>query len=119
MNLFQRYGGYDTFSRIVGAFYRSVLREPTLQPYFEGVNIERLMEHQTKFLAMVLGGPARYEGVTLQQAHARLKISGQDFDLVAELLVEALQDASMAQEDIDHVVGIVLGTRSQIVAEAA
>jgi hemoglobin len=119
VTLFERYGGYDTFARVVEAFYRSVLREPTLQPYFEGVHMPRLMDHQTKFLAMALGGPARYEGASLKAAHARLKIADRDFDLVAELLVEALEDAGMAKEDVDQVVEIVLGTRSQIVGETA
>lgn len=117
MTLFERYGGYDSFARIAESFYRAVLREPTLQPYFEGVNMPRLIEHQTQFLAMALGGPARYEGASLKAAHARLKITAVDFALVGELLAEALEDAGMAKADIDQVVEIVVGTRDQIVAE--
>jgi hemoglobin len=119
MTLFERYGGYDTFTRIVESFYRAVLREPSLQPYFAGVDMTRLMSHQTQFLAVALGGPGPYQGASLQAAHSRLNIRDADFDLVAELLVEALEDGGMAKEDIDQVVQIVLGTRQQVVGAEA
>lgn len=119
MTLYERYGGYDTFSRIVESFYRAVLREASLQPYFAGVNMQRLMTHQTQFLAAALGGPVAYDGRSLADAHKRLRIRDEDFNLVAELLVEALEDGGMATEDIQAVVGLVLGTRAEIVAPAA
>jgi hemoglobin len=119
MTLYDRYGGYETFSRIVESFYRAVLRESSLQPYFTGVDMQRLMTHQTQFLAVALGGPVTYDGRSLADAHRRLRIQEADFNLVAELLVEALEDGGMAADDIETVVGIVLGTRAQIVAPAA
>ncbi len=119
MTLFERYGGYDTFSRIVEAFYRAVLREPTLQPFFVGVDMQRLMTHQTQFLAVALGSPNNYQGVGLRAAHARLHIRDEDFNMIGELLTEALEDGGMAPEDIAQVAEIVLGTRDQIVESAA
>ena len=44
-----------------------------------------------------------------------LAISGADFDEVAEILRENLEDAGMSDEDVETVMGIVGSTRSAIV----
>ena len=63
MTLFEKYGGVATVSRIVSKFYREVMNRPTLQPYFQGVDMTRLINHQVKFISHVLGQPASvYEG---------------------------------------------------------
>lgn len=45
MNLFEKYGGVPTVSRIVSRFYREVLERPTLRPYFEGVDMALSLIH--------------------------------------------------------------------------
>ena len=115
MNLFQKYGGYPTFSNVVQAFYRAVLDSDQLVGYFEGTDMNRLMKHQTDFLATALGGPASYTGRSLRAAHGRLNISEADFALVAELLTDALVDAGVEQQDIDTILSVVAGTKPDIV----
>ena len=117
MNLFEKYGGFATVSTIVRAFYKDVVASPNLQSYFENVNMERLIDHQTKFISHVLGGPAEYTGRTLQSSHHSLKITNAHFDEVAEILQDVLEDVGMEDADIEVVMGIVGGTRSSIVGE--
>ena len=117
MTLFEKYGGVPTVSRIVSRFYREVLESPTLRPYFEGVDMARLINHQVKFISHVLGQPASvYEGRTLQAAHGGLRITGAAFGEVAEILRATLLDAGMAPADVDTVMGAVAGARTAIVA---
>jgi len=113
--LFDKYGGFATVSKIVREFYRGVLQSPSLRPFFEGANMERIIDHQTKLIAHVLGGPAEYTGRELGAAHTHLKITGAAFAEVAEILQETLEDAGMADEDIATVMGIVGGTRGSVV----
>ena len=115
-SLFDKYGGFATVSKIVREFYSGVLRSPTLQPYFEGANIERIIDHQTKFIAHVLGGPAEYTGRELGATHQFLRITDSAFDEVAEILQDTLEDAGMEAEDVTTVMNIVEGTRGSIVA---
>ncbi len=72
--------------------------------------MERIIDHQTKFIAHVLGGPAEYSGRELAVAHSSLKITGSAFDEVAEL-----EDAGMEAEDVSKVMGIVAGARGSVV----
>lgn len=113
--LFDKYGGFATVSKIVREFYKAVLQSPTLRPYFEGANMERIIDHQTKFLAHVLGGPAEYTGRELGAAHQSLRITGAAFDEVAEILQETIEDAGMEAEDVAKVMAIVAGARGSIV----
>jgi hemoglobin len=116
--LFDKYGGFSTVSKIVREFYRQILQSPTLKPYFADANMERLIDHQTKFIAHVLGGPADYTGRELGVAHARLKITGEAFAEVASILQEVLEDAGMESGDVSSVMAIVAGARGAVVVEA-
>ncbi len=102
-------------SKIVREFYLQILLSPTLKPYFAGANMERLIDHQTKFIAHVLGGPAEYTGRELSVAHARLRITEEAFGEVATILKETLEDAGMEAADVDAVMGIVAGARAAVV----
>jgi len=74
-NLFDKYGGFATVSQIVRAFYKEISVSQALTPYFEGVNMERLIAHQTQLISQILGGPATYTGRELGNAHSFLKIT--------------------------------------------
>jgi hemoglobin len=114
-SLFSKYGGVGTVSVIVQNFYDDVLEHPELKPFFEKVSMERLIDHQVKFLSHALGGPANYTGRSLRMAHRGLNIDPRVFGLVAEILESVLQDAGMSPEDIQSVMDIVSGTRDEIV----
>ena len=117
MTLFEKYGGFSTVSQIVRQFYQDVLASPNLKGYFQDVNMAVLIDHQTKFISHALGGPAQYTGRTLEASHHSLKITNADFDEVAEILQDTLEDAGMTDEDVAAVMGIVATTRSSIVME--
>jgi len=118
MTLFDKYGGVPTVSRIVSKFYREALARPSLQPYFEGVDMRRLIDHQVKFISHVLGQPASiYEGRTLSAAHGGLRITGEAFGEVAQILKHTLLDAGMDSADVDRVMATVAGARESIVTD--
>ncbi|MEM6440652.1 MAG: group 1 truncated hemoglobin [Pseudomonadota bacterium] len=77
--LFQKYGGFAAVSRIVMTFYDKALDSDQIGDYFEGVEMARLVDHQTKFIASLLGGPAAYTDRQLGQLHHHLAISQADF----------------------------------------
>jgi hemoglobin len=114
-SLFDKYGGFATVSKIVREFYSGVLQSPTLRPYFEGANMERIIDHQTKLIAHLLGGPAEYSGRELGIAHSSLKVTGSAFDEVAEILQETFEEAGLEAEDVAKVMGIVAGVRGSVV----
>jgi hemoglobin len=99
-SIFERHGGFAQARRIVSAFYDRVLDEPMLARHFEGLDMARLVDHQAKFIAQVMGGPASFSDEQLQRAHARLGITMRDFATMADLLVETLEDSGMPADDV-------------------
>ena len=69
-SIFERYGGFAQMSRIVSAFYDKILESPHSSSYFEGVDMRRLVDHQTEFVASITGGPASYTNDQLERVHA-------------------------------------------------
>jgi hemoglobin len=116
--IYDKYGGFPTIAVVVQKFYRRVLASPNLAPYFANVNLERLMDHQTKFLCKVLGGPDNFDGRSLKAAHAHLNVTTAAFNEVAGHLVDTLREVGMAEDDITKVVAVVSSTMSDIVSVA-
>ncbi len=113
--LFDKYGGFETLSTIVSNFYDKILDSDTLKGYFENTNMERLMSHQTNFIAKALGGPDKYDGGDLAAVHADMGITTEEFMEVAELLEESLDEAEVDEEDIKAIISTVASLKDQIV----
>ncbi|MEZ4743305.1 MAG: group 1 truncated hemoglobin [Bdellovibrionota bacterium] len=118
-SIYDIYGGFSTISTIVHKFYEKIKEEDNLQKYFLGIDWQRLIDHQTKFLCKVLGGPDNYSGKSLAAAHKHLQISEEDFLLVGEILQETLEEAGMSEEHINTVLNVVISVKDQIVEKAA
>ena len=116
---FEKYGGFATVSKVVMRFYEMVLDSDEVGHFFDDIDMPRLMDHQTKFVSSLMGGPAATSDNRLKAAHQGLDITDAHFDEIARLLVEAMSEFDMAPEDIDSVVRSVEAKRSLIVPRAA
>jgi len=103
-SLLDQYGGFPFLSRVVMSFYDRALDSDELAPYFENVDMRRLIDHQTKFMAFLLGGPASYTNDHLARVHAHLHIDHASFDVMIGTMRETLEDFDMDEADIATVV---------------
>ena len=115
-NLFDKYGGFETLAKLVHEFYSKLLEDSEIKPYFQAVDLEKLMQHQVNFLGLALGGPNKYEGKDLGVAHKHLNISEEHFLIVAGYLEEVLDEAGVDESDIAAIMAVVGSTKEQIVA---
>lgn len=118
-SLFDRIGGFGPLSRIVLSFYDHVLDDDLLAPYFDGVDMRRLVDHQTKFMAYLMGGPASYSDDQLRIIHAHLQIDGPAVDRLIEVLRSTLDDFDLAARDIDEIANRMAAKRHLIVVAVA
>jgi hemoglobin len=112
--MFEKYGGFAAISRIVSAFYDQVLDVPELAKYFAGTDMRRLIDHQTKFIASVMGGPASYSADQLERIHANLAIAEKDYVTVVGILRETLEDFNIDESDISAICSDVLDLKRYI-----
>ena len=101
--IFERYGGFASVSRVVMSFYEKMLDSPITSPFFAKINMKRLIDHQTKFIASMMGGPASYSNDHLERVHAHLGITEQAFRESVALLTETLEDHEFEDEDVHSV----------------
>jgi hemoglobin len=116
-SLFDKYGGFASISKVVMAFYDKVLESDVTGPYFDDIDMRRLVDHQTKFIASVMGGPASFGDDMLRRAHAPHRIDRAAFDEMARLLRETLAEFGYAQADIDTVLDRI-ESKSRVVISA-
>ena len=102
-SIFERYGGFAKISRVVMSFYDKMVSSPITNQYFANTNMKRLIDHQTKFIASMMGGPASYTNEHLKRVHAHLGITEEAFDESVDLLTETLEDFDFEHHDIQHV----------------
>ncbi len=116
--MFERYGGFAAVSRIVSAFYRQVLDVPALAVYFEDTDMRRLIDHQTKFVASVMGGPASYTNDQLARVHSKMSIRSEDYDTVVSILRDTLEDFELDESDIAAICTDVMDCKRFIVSQS-
>lgn len=114
--VFARYGGFATFSKVVSAFYDKILESPITSPYFTNIDMRNLVDHQTKFVASVVGGPASYTNEHIARIHTPLKIDDAAFAEMSTILKETLEDFGVADADVHHVCQEIMNRKHFIVA---
>lgn len=117
--LFERVGGFGTLSKVVLDFYDRILDDELLAAYFAETDMRRLIDHQTKFVAYLMDGPASYSDEHLRLAHARLGIDDASFDRIVSVMRETLEDFGLADRDIALVAKRMRDRRSIIVTAEA
>ncbi|ARQ01741.1 truncated hemoglobin [Pseudorhodoplanes sinuspersici] len=102
-SLYDSIGGFGTISKIVLSFYGKVLESEDAAPYFADVDMQQLIDHQTKFICSLLGGPASFTDDQIRLAHRSINVTDDAFNHIAALFVEALNDAKLPAADIDAI----------------
>lgn len=115
--LFDRLGGRDAINAAVDIFYEKVLADPSINRFFENVDMAKQRAKQKVFLAYAFGGPTPYTGKDLSAAHAPLVADGLNdshFDAVAGHLQATLEELGVPQELIGEVMAIAGSTRDAV-----
>lgn len=115
--LFERIGGAAAVGAATELFYKKVLDDPLLKPFFEGVNMKRQLSKQKAFLTLAFGGPNRYKGKSLGEAHAKLVEQGLNdshFDAVMGHLGGTLTELGVPEDLILEAAGIAESTRDEV-----
>ena len=98
--MFDRYGGFGFMHRVVLSFYDKMLDSDIVAPYFDEIDMPLLIDHQTKFISQIMGGPAIYTNEILEQIHSKLGITQKAFDAMGNLLEQTLREFEFEDDDL-------------------
>ncbi|MEO4042051.1 group 1 truncated hemoglobin [Hoeflea sp. CAU 1731] len=113
--LFEKYGGFSSVSKVVLAFYDTLLDSDEIGPFFDDIDMSRMVDHQTKFISSLLGGPASYSDVQLRQFHRNLDITNAHFDELKAVLEETLANHGFEPADVRIALEAIEARRELIV----
>lgn len=117
LSYYDQIGGAPTVREAVDRFYRLVLDDVELAPYFTAIDVAQLKAHQVRLLSHVLGGPNEYEGRELAMAHGALGITQAHYTKVGEYLTGVLTTMGAGEEIVAAVGATLASVQSQIVTK--
>lgn len=118
-SLYEKYGGFATVSRIVMRLYDQILDDDELGPFFEESDMPKLIDHQTKFVASLMGGPASFTDAHITGAHRGLDIRHIHFDRLKELVAETLDEFGVEPADGEAILAAIEARRDALVKAPA
>jgi hemoglobin len=135
--LYDRLGGDKGIAALVDDFVTRSLADPRVNWERKGVTrgglsihrnesvewkasddqIKALKAHLAQFLAVATGGPTKYEGKEMAEAHKGLHISNAEFDASVGDLKASLDKLGIAVQEQKELLAIIESTRPQVAEE--
>jgi hemoglobin len=115
--LFERIGGDAAVNAAVDIFYKKVLADSLLAPFFSGIDMERQIKKQKQFLTYAFGGPNHYTGRGMRNAHkasVEKGLTDAHFDRVVSLLAQTLTELNVPASLINEVAAVAESTRADV-----
>jgi hemoglobin len=105
-DLYDLIGGRQTVWSANQAFYRRVLADNTLRPFFKSTDMAELRARQSMFISMLLGGRIVYTGKDIHAAHAHAREQGLNdghFDRFLGHFRKALNEVGVQADKVEKV----------------
>ena len=115
VTLYEEIGGRPALQAAVGIFYRRLLADPELAWFFPGGVGDRHRAFLVTALGEALGGPERYRGPVLADAHRDLGITDAQFYQAVAHLCASLDELGVPRGLANRVIAIVAKLRTAIV----
>lgn len=102
ITLFQRLGGSPGIKRLVDEMVALHMDNPVVGVRFRVVappeRVDEIKRHSCAFLEMGSGGPARYAGRSMQEAHRGMNVSEAEYMAVVDDLLGAARKCGLGED---------------------
>lgn len=115
--LYEMIGGNRTIWAATESFYRRVLEDENLRPFFASTDMAHLLNGQSMFVSMLLGGQVVYTGKDIAAAHAQARIQGltdTHFDAFLAHFRAALDEVGVKPENAEKIMKLLEAKRSAV-----
>ena len=118
-SLYQRLGGKPAITAVVDDFVGNVARDNRINKFFGNTDIRRLKRLLVQQICAGSGGPCRYEGRSMREAHRGLGVRNQDFDALVQDLVKSLNKFSVPPREQQDLLALLGPMRKDVVQPRA
>jgi hemoglobin len=115
--LYDLIGGKRTVWAATESFYRRVLADDTLRPFFKSTDMAQLRARQSMFISMLLWGRIVYTGKDIHAAHAHAREQGLNdghFDRFLRHFREALNEVGVEADKVEKVAKLLETRRNSV-----
>jgi len=113
--LYDRLGGKPAITAVVDDFIGNVAADARINRRFGGTDIPKLKSRLVDQICEASGGPCKYTGQSMKDAHFGMKISDAEFGALVEDLVKSLDKFKVAAREKQELLGALGGMKGDIV----
>lgn len=115
--MYERIGGESGLRAVIDDFVDRVFDDVMIGFFFRDIDRRRIKELEFQHAAEFLGGPLRYRGRPLSDAHGKHRIMGGQFARRKELLRQTMADRGVPQDIADAWLAHTESLRALITAD--
>lgn len=113
--LYDRLGKKDGITAVVSDFVSNVGADGRINKFFAKTDLDKLKLHLVNQICQASGGPCKYTGRSMKEAHQGMGVSGSDFNALVEDLVKSLNKFNVDKTAQDELLGVLGGMKGDIV----
>ena len=114
-SLYERLGGKPAIQAVVDDFVANVAADTRINRYFANANIPRLKAQLVDQICEATGGPCKYTGQNMKDAHRGMGITSAAFDALVEDLVKTLNKFNVPEKEKGELLGALGPMKKEIV----
>jgi hemoglobin len=114
-SLYSRLGGRGAITAVVEDFVGNVAKDNRINKFFADADIPRLKRLLVQQICAGTGGPCKYEGRSMREAHRGFGIGNGDFNALVEDLVKSLKKFNVPAREQQELLAILGPMRRDVV----
>ena len=114
-SLYEEIGGQEVFYNIVDNFITEIEFNPVLFKHFEESNVDRFREKLFEHLCSLASGNCPYTGDNMIDVHTGMNISESEFNLSADLLINAMTKAGVSHRLQNRLLATIVPLRKEFI----
>ncbi len=114
-SLYDRLGKKEAITAVVDEFVARVAADTRINAFFAHTDIAKLKMNLVNQICEASGGPCKYTGRTMKEAHKGMGVATADFNALVEDLVGALDKFKVGEKEKNELLGVLGPMKSDIV----
>lgn len=115
--LYRELGGSEGITRVVDLFFQRLNADARINTLFAKTDHNDLRRLVIEQLCEATGGPCKYTGRSMEEAHSGLNLTNKDFDAFVGDLVGAMNDAKVPKASQKKLLALLSPMRPQVVGQ--
>ena len=116
-SLYDRLGGKDAITAVVGDFVGKCAADPRINARFANTDIPHLKQMLVEQICEASGGPCKYTGKDMKTVHTGMKIDDGEFNALVEDLQKTLEQYKVPADAQKDLIGALAPMKPDIVGQ--